>query len=76
MTHLEQRVARTIQHYGFSEARRQAWTGPVVRRDPAAIRQQSVHETWVCANEWCRQWTMNGAYRTGRCNFCQTPRPT
>jgi len=39
-----------------------------------ARRYQSVWLTWMCANPFCRQWTMDGAYRTGNCNFCQAPR--
>jgi hypothetical protein len=51
------------------------WTGDVIRRDPADYRRRSEILTWICANVHCRQWTMNGAYKTGRCNFCTTPRP-
>lgn len=51
-----------------------AWTGPVERRDPDVVRQRSVHLTWRCANEFCRQWTMNGAHQRDRCNFCNTKR--
>lgn len=51
------------------------WTGPVVRRDPDAVRTTSVQHTWRCAGAFCGQWTMDGAHLTGRCNFCGTPRP-
>lgn len=30
--------------------------------------------TWPCSN--CREWTNDGAYRTGTCNHCGTPRAT
>jgi len=69
------RVARSIQHYGFADPERQAWSGPVERRDPASYRCRSVVQTWMCVNAFCRQWTMHGSYLTGRCCFCQTPRP-
>jgi len=49
------------------------WTGPVERRAPESYQRQSEVLTWFCRQ--CRSWTMNGAYRTGRCNFCQTARP-
>lgn len=52
----------------------EGWTGPVVRRDPASYQRRSEHLTWMCKNAHCRQWTMNGAYQRGRCNFCETPR--
>lgn len=51
------------------------WTGPVLRRDPASYRQRSVHYTWRCPNPSCGHWTMNSAWKYGRCNFCGTPRP-
>jgi hypothetical protein len=50
------------------------WTGPVERTDPAQYQKPSVHLTWRCPN--CRHWTMNGSDQTGRCNLCQTPRPS
>jgi hypothetical protein len=50
------------------------WTGHVERRDPEAVRVQSVQLTWRCNGPHCRQWTMNGAHIVGRCNFCNTPR--
>lgn len=51
------------------------WTGPVVRRDPASIRDPRPHLTWRCVNPYCRAWTSDGAHLTGRCNLCDTPRP-
>lgn len=55
---------------------RDPWTGPVERRAPESYQKRSEILTWRCVNRFCGQWTMNGSYRTGRCNFCQTPRPT
>jgi hypothetical protein len=84
---LARRIARAIQHYGKKHGE-PAWDGPVVRLEALSDedriakggrargdRPRSVHETWRCANRWCSQWTMHGAHRTGRCNFCQEPRP-
>lgn len=67
-------TARSIQHYGFTDPDRPAWTGPVERVDSAALRRPCIQLTWRCQNVHCGQWTMNGSYRTGRCCFCQTPR--
>ena len=50
------------------------WTGAVERRAPATYQERSIHYTWMCENPHCRQWTMNGAWRYGICNFCATPR--
>lgn len=50
------------------------WTGPVERRPAHTYQRRSEVLTWMCRNPFCRQWTMNGSYKTGRCNFCQTPR--
>jgi hypothetical protein len=63
-----------VPHFIFDHEAPPAWTGPVVRRDPDVVRQPSVQLTWRCSNRHCRQFTMNGAHATGRCNFCQTPR--
>lgn len=46
------------------ERERRAAAGP--------IRIESVHQTWPCWN--CRDWVMDGAYKKGRCNFCNAPR--
>lgn len=54
---------------------RTPFTGSVIRRAPADYQRRSVHLTWRCVNEYCGNWTMNGAYLVGRCNFCSTPRP-
>lgn len=35
-------------------------------------RVRGVHLTWFCV---CGSWTTDSAYRTGRCNHCQTQRP-
>lgn len=35
-----------------------------------AVASTSVHHTWRCRGAYCRQWTMDGAYKTGICNFC------
>jgi hypothetical protein len=51
------------------------WIGPVERRDPVTYRGRSYHETWVCPGPFCGHWTMNGAYKIGKCNFCNTARP-
>jgi excisionase family DNA binding protein len=48
---------------------------PVERRDPASYQRKSEHLTWRCPNVGCGQWTMNGAYKVGLCNFCSEPRP-
>ena len=50
------------------------WLGPVERRNPDDVRQRSVQLTWMCPHPYCRRFTMNGAYRVGRCNWCGTPR--
>jgi hypothetical protein len=50
------------------------WTGPVERRDPATYRTQSQHLTWRCKAPLCGRFAMDGAYLTGFCNFCRTPR--
>ena len=63
-----------VQHYGFDYEAPAAWTGPVERRDPDAVRQRSVQLTWQCQARHCRQWTGNAAHRWGQCNFCGTPR--
>lgn len=52
-----------------------AWTGPVERRAERDYRERSTHLTWRCQNPSCGQFTMHGAWRTGRCNFCGHPRP-
>lgn len=75
---------RGIQYYEGTYDRPQ-WTGPVVRladltnAERVAIGGRAradyppcEHHTWRCRG--CRQWTMNGAYRSGRCNFCGVPR--
>ena len=64
---------RTIRQFVDVDPFAPAWSGPVERREPALVRQQSIHLTWLCAG--CRTFTMYGSYLTGRCNFCQTPRP-
>jgi hypothetical protein len=64
-----------VQHYVFDHEAPAAWTGPVERRDPDVVRQRSVHLTWRCPARHCREFTMNGAYKVGRCNFCHEPRP-
>jgi hypothetical protein len=46
---------------------------PVERRDPRTYQRASTHDTWRCPQ--CREWTSNGAYKTGRCNHCGTERP-
>jgi hypothetical protein len=51
------------------------WTGPVVRRDPAAYRQRSQILTWRCENIGCRHWTPKGSRAAGRCLLCHTPKP-
>lgn len=53
---------------------REPFTGTVIRRDEREYRKPSVHLTWRCGNRFCREWTMNKSYVTGRCNFCFTPR--
>lgn len=76
---------REIQHYVTKDE--PEWTGPVVRLEQLTDeelralggyardeRPRSVHLTWRCTNPFCGNWTMNGAWRTGRCNFCQTTR--
>jgi hypothetical protein len=77
-----------VQHYVFDHAALPAWTGPVVRLgdlsaaervelgDRTLARPRSVHLTWRCAARHCRQFTMHGAYKIGRCNFCHEPRPS
>ena len=69
----------------------QVWTGPVVRlADLTATERAALYaragvtppprpsevKSWLCVNPHCRQWTMNAAWKWGRCNFCGTPRPT
>lgn len=49
------------------------WTGPVERRPVASYRLRSVHLTWRCSS--CRSWTMNGAWKYARCNWCSAARP-
>ena len=51
----------------------QVYTGPVVRRKPEEYQQPSEQRTWMCPS--CRNWTMRGAWRYGRCNWCDCPRP-
>lgn len=62
----------STRHIGIAMADLLPWTGPVVRRDPASYQRPSEIRTWLCRS--CRSWTMNGAYLSGRCNFCHTPR--
>lgn len=50
-----------------------AFTGRVIRRDPASYQERSVHLTWRCPS--CRNWTMHGAHAVGRCNWCGKERP-
>jgi hypothetical protein len=71
-TERRRRQRREIQHYGLAHDA-PVWTGPVIRRDPATYQLPSIHHTWRCTG--CRQWTMNGAYLVGRCNFCGVARP-
>lgn len=68
-------TGRSIQHFGFSDPHQEAWTGPVERVDSIALRRPCLQLTWRCANEFCRNWTMDGAHEYGRCNFCFEPRP-
>jgi hypothetical protein len=67
---MNRRIARAIAIMVQRTVR--PWVGPVERRDPNVVRERSVHLTWMCQH--CRQWTMNGAHRIGRCNFCNTSR--
>lgn len=64
-------VKRTIRHYIRGEWFVE-WTGPVERRDPATYQRRSEIQTWLCYA--CRTWTMHGAYKVGRCNWCHEPR--
>ena len=63
-----------IPHYATGRELRAEFTSTPLR-DPALSYRPCLHLTWRCANEHCRQWTMNGSWLTGRCNFCFTPRP-
>jgi hypothetical protein len=71
---------------GICRPDKRTWTGPVVRladlsaEERAALGDATLrpelprNETWSCRG--CRNWTTAGAYRTGRCNWCQHPRGT
>ena len=59
-----------IQHYVFDHSAPAAWTGPVVRRDPASYQLPSLQLTWRCSGRHCGHWTMPHAYEPDRCNFC------
>jgi hypothetical protein len=48
------------------------WTGAVIRRDPETYQLPSLVLTWLCKR--CRNWTMRGAWRYGRCNWCDAER--
>lgn len=62
---------------GFYRARRNTYTPreelPLLHELRAAPPSSSVALTWLCSH--CRSWTMRGAWKVGRCNFCHTPRP-
>lgn len=60
--------------YVFDHDAPPAWSGPVIRRDPATYQRPSQLLTWRCANVHCREWTMPHAFEPDRCNFCGTTR--
>lgn len=55
----------------MSEAKR--WKGPVVRRDPDAVRQRSVIAFWKCGR--CGEFTPEGSREAEQCLVCREPMP-
>jgi len=51
---------------------RTPWTGPVIRRDPAVVRQQSEVLIMRCPNTACRHWLRKPTPgKPTRCKVCQ-----
>jgi hypothetical protein len=57
-------------------AKRKGYNAPTVIRVAAPAGRAAAHETWFCRAPHCRNWTSNGAYLTGNCNHCGTPKPS
>jgi hypothetical protein len=66
------RAKTSIEGQDFFVGHLKPWPGTVVRRDPASYQRRSIVMTWICRR--CRTWTMNGAYKIGRCNWCDEAR--